>query len=303
MVNSNQQGEDPRLLQSLNRRVFLKTAIATAALAAATDGIVFEPNHVQLMRLEIALARLPAAWEGVTIAQLSDFHYDDHFSVLPIRNAVDIVNKLQPDFIVLTGDFVTMPLLKTYFSGKKAAESIESCAPLLAKLEARHAVLAILGNHDSASDPGRITENLQAFGIPVLRNRSLAFEQAGQRLWFSGLDDVLEGEPDLDATLRQIPKSEPNILLVHEPDYADSASRYPVDLQLSGHSHGGQIRFPLIGPPYLPPLATKYPRGLRRIRDLMLYTNVGIGTIRVPVRFDCPPELTLFILRRAIPNR
>jgi uncharacterized protein len=292
----------PRLPQLFNRRVFLKTAIATGTLAAA-DGLL-EANRPQIVRVEIPLTRLPEAWEGITIAQLSDFHYDDHFSVVPIRKAVDIVNGLRPDFIVLTGDFVTVPLFKGYLGGgKRAARFIDPCAPLLAELHARRAVLAILGNHDCASDPGRITETLQACGVPVLRNRSLPFEQAGQRLWFAGVDDVLEGDPDLDAALRQIPKSEPIILLAHEPDFADIVAQHAVDLQLSGHSHGGQIRFPLIGAPYLPPLATKYPRGLRRIRELTLYTNVGIGTIRLPVRFACAPEITLFTLRRATPNR
>jgi len=156
----------------------------------------------------------------------------------------------------------------------------------------------ILGNHDAGSDPNRITEALQAKGITVLRNRSIPFEEAGQRLWLAGLDDVLEERSDLDLTLRPVPKSEPVILLAHEPDYANFVSHYPVDLQLSGHSHGGQVRFPLIGAPYLPPLGKKYPRGLHRIRGLTLYTNVGIGTIRLPVRFCCPPEVTLFTLRR-----
>jgi predicted MPP superfamily phosphohydrolase len=292
-----------RLLRSYSRRVFLKTAIASGALAATADCLLFEPNRPQLVRVEIPLARLPEVWDGVTIAQLSDFHYDDHFSVVPIRKAVDIVNGLRPGFIVLTGDFVTVPLFKNYFGGgKRAARFIEPCAPLLAKLRPRRAVLAILGNHDCGSDPGRITETLQAHGIQVLRNRSWPFEEAGKPLWFAGLDDVLEGEPDLDATLRQIPKSEPIILLAHEPDYADAVAQHAVDLQLSGHSHGGQIRFPLIGAPYLPRLATKYPRGLHRIRELTLYTNVGIGTIRLPVRFNCPPEITLFTLRRASPS-
>jgi hypothetical protein len=101
----------------------------------------------------------------------------------------------------------------------------------------------------------------------------------------------------LDLTLRKTSSTDPVVLLAHEPDFADYAARYPIDLQLSGHSHGGQIRFPLVGAVYLPRLARKYPRGLRKIERLMLYTNVGIGTLYIPVRWNCAPELTLITLR------
>jgi predicted MPP superfamily phosphohydrolase len=287
------------LSQFLNRRNFLKAALATGALAVAAEGAVLEPNHPKLVRIEIPLARLPEAWDGLKIAQLSDLHYDEHFPVTPIRKAVDIVNGLNAELVVLTGDFVTVPLFKEYLGGRtRAARFIEPCANLLTQVRARRGVLAILGNHDAGSDPDRITEALQTKGITVLRNRSIPFEEAGQRLWLGGLDDVLEERSDLDLTMRPVPKSEPVILLAHEPDYANFVSHYPVDLQLSGHSHGGQVRFPLIGAPYLPPLGRKYPRGLHRIRGLTLYTNAGIGTIRLPVRFCCPPEVTLFTLRR-----
>ena len=285
--------------QFVNRRNFLKAALATGALAIAVESAILEPNHPKLVRIELPLARLPEAWDGLKIAQLSDLHYGEYFPVMPIRKAVDMVNGLDADLVVLTGDFVTVPLFKKYLGGRKrAARFIEPCANLLAQVRARRGVLAILGNHDAGSDPNRITEALQAKGITVLRNRSIPFEEAGQRLWLAGLDDVLEERSDLDLTLRPVPKSEPVILLAHEPDYANFVSHYPVDLQLSGHSHGGQVRFPLIGAPYLPPLGKKYPRGLHRIRGLTLYTNVGIGTIRLPVRFCCPPEVTLFTLRR-----
>src|SRR5262249_34591136 len=121
------------------------------------------------------------------------------------------------------------------------------------------------------------------------------------RLWLAGVDDVIEGKPDMDRTLRGIPGNEAVILLAHEPDFADQVVQYPVDLQLSGHSHGGQVRIPLIGAPYLPELGRKYPWGLRRIGRLTLYTNVGIGTIRVPFRWNCPPEITLITLRALTP--
>ncbi len=109
---------------------------------------------------------------------------------------------------------------------------------------------------------------------------------------------MLEGRPNLDLTLRGIPAGEPVILLAHEPDFANVAARYPIALQLSGHSHGGQIWLPVIGAPWLPALGRLYPRGLRRIGNLSLYTNIGLGTIRVPVRLNCPPEITYGQTRR-----
>lgn len=244
------------------------------------------------------LARLPEDWDGLRVAQLSDFHYDQHFSVMPLRRAIDMVNRLHPDLVVLTGDFVTVPLLSHYLQ-KRAADAAEPCARLLSRLYARFGMLAILGNHDAGSDSNRIIAILHAQNIPVLRNRSISLEQGGTRLWLAGVDDALKGQLDLDLALRQVPQNETVILLAHEPDIADTVARKPVDLQLSGHSHGGQVRFPLLGAPYLPPLGRKYPWGLRRIGPLTLYTNAGIGTIRMPLRFNCPPEITLITLRAA----
>jgi uncharacterized protein len=270
--------------------------------AALGDGLIFEPNYPKLVSIDVVLNRLPQSWDGFRIAQLSDFHYDDYFSVTPLRKAIAIVNGLQPDLIVLTGDFVTgrlgmHPGRLSRQERSRKVQPIEPCSQLLASLHAPSGVFAILGNHDVATDAPYITNALQSRGIPVLKNRSVPLERQGSRLWLSGVDDVLEGKPNLDITLNGIPPAEPVILLAHEPDWADYVARHPVDLQISGHSHGGQVRIPLIGAPYLPEMAQKYPWGLRRIGPLTLYTNAGIGTIRIPVRFDCPPEVTLFTLR------
>jgi predicted phosphodiesterase len=193
------------------RRKFLcasATLGVVGALAIAAESAIVEPNHPKLVRIEVPLARLPESWDGIRIAQISDFHYDEHFSVVPIRKAIDIVNRLDADLVVLTGDFVTTPLFKKYLGGsKRAARFIEPCANLLAQVRARRGVLAILGNHDAGSDPHRITEALQAKGITVLRNRSIPFEQGGKRLWLAGLDDVLERQSDLELTLRPVPKN------------------------------------------------------------------------------------------------
>jgi predicted MPP superfamily phosphohydrolase len=281
------------------RRRFLQVAAgvaATGALALAEDSVILEPNRPILTAIEVPLARLPPAFDGFTIAQLSDFHYDARAAV-PIRAAIEIVNNLHPDAIVLTGDFVTVPPFHHHYPAQGAARAAEPCASLLARLQARLALACVLGNHDVDAGAPRIISTLHSHGLSVLRNRSIPIEQAGSRIWLCGLDSVWEGDPDMDLALRGVPSEELVVLLAHEPDYADQAAYYPVDLQLSGHSHGGQIWLPGIGAPWLPPLARKYPRGLHRIGPLTLYTNMGLGTIRMPVRLNCPPEVTLFTLR------
>jgi hypothetical protein len=160
-------------------------------------------------------------------------------------------------------------------------------------------VFGVLGNHDAESRPNHITETMRAAGVQVLRNAAFPLERGSARFWIVGLEDALSGTQDLDTALRDVPATEVSVLLVHEPDFADVAAQSPVDLQLSGHSHGGQIRLPLLGPPYLPYMARKYPVGLYSVGNMKLYTNAGLGTIRLPIRLFAPPEITLFTLRAA----
>lgn len=206
---------------------------------------------------------------------------------------VERVNRLNPDLVVITGDFVTAPHGRAIVR-RKAAQQIWPCAPILKGIRASHGVIATLGNHDYDTDPELIAEALKENGIEVLRNQARPVEVRGARFWLAGLDDALARTADPDRALGNVPRNEPKVLAVHEPDFADALAHYAVDLQISGHSHGGQVRLPLVGAPYLPPMARKYPIGLRRLGPLQLYTNRGIGVVEVPFRFMCPPEITLF---------
>jgi len=285
-------------IQQLTRRKFLHTGALAAAGASAlgADGFV-ESNHPHVVKLEIPLARLPESFDGLTIAQLSDFHYEDHFSVVPIRKAVEMVHSLRPDLIALTGDFVTVPVLERPALIRRALSMAVPCAEVLQELQAPLGRFAVLGNHDGEIGGARIAGILRDHRIPVLRNQSLPLERGAHRLWLAGIDDVLRGKPDLGETIENIPLNEATILLAHEPDFADESSLRAIDLQLSGHSHGGQIWIPGIGAPWLPPLSRKYPRGLYKVGNLVLYTNIGIGTIHAPIRINCRPEITLITLR------
>jgi uncharacterized protein len=278
------------------RRQFLRLSAAAGTLAVAGDSILLEPHRPRIIRQDIFLPRWPERLNGFTIALLSDFHFDPYFSVHPLRAAVPMVNDLRPDLIALTGDFVTLPEVG---DEKKAAHGADPCARILREMKAPHGLWAVLGNHDEYTDPAYVTRALEAENIRVLVNHSEAIERDGARIWLAGVNDVLAGTADLPKTLSRVPAAEAVVLLAHEPDFADEAARFPIDLQLSGHSHGGQVRLPLLPPLYLPDLGRKYFWGKYRVGRLNLYTNAGLGTVMVPVRWNCPPEITLLTLRGA----
>ena len=155
-----------------------------------------------------------------------------------------------------------------------------------------------MGNHDVLVSAHAVTDALATHSIPLLANRSVPIEREGKRLWLAGTEDALEQHPDLATALpaARNQHQEPVILLAHEPDFADHVARYPIDLQISGHSHGGQVRIPGYGAPVLPHLGRKYSMGLNQVGGLQVYTNRGIGVVTPPVRFNCPPEVTLITL-------
>jgi len=289
----------PQILLSplpTTRRQFLGWAAAAGTVAIAGDAILLAPNRPRIVREDFFLPRWPERLDGLTVAVLSDFHYDPYFSIHPLRAAIAMVNGLRPDVIVLTGDFVTQPMVG---DERKAAFAAEPCARLLRQMTAPHGLWAVMGNHDDGTDPEHVTRVLQAENIQVLANQSEPIERDGARIWLAGVNDVISRTADLSKTLRRVPSGEAVILLAHEPDFADEAARFPIDLQLSGHSHGGQIRVPLLPPFYLPKLAKKYVWGTYRVGRLTLYTNAGLGTVAVPMRLNCPPEITLLTLRPA----
>jgi uncharacterized protein len=276
------------------RRQFLQRAAAVGAVAVVGDGILLAPNFPRIVRQVLRLQRWPERLNGFTVAVLSDFHYDPFLSIHPLHATIGMVNGLHPDLVVLVGDFVSVP---PFGDEKKAAFAAEPCARLLRRITAPHGLWAVMGNHDDATDPERVTRALQAENIQVLDNQSQPIEQDGARFWLAGVDDVLNGTADLSKTMHNVPAGEAVILLAHEPDFADEAAQFPIDLQLSGHSHGGQIRIPFLPPLYLPELAKKYFWGTYHIGPLTLHTSAGLGTIGIPMRLNCPPEITLLTLR------
>ncbi len=274
----------------MTRRKFLRLAAAAGVeLGAFVLGGIYaavEPRWLAVERVTIRLANLPDALRGLTIAQISDLHYGLFSNTGNAAQAVNTVLALEPDLIVVTGDYVLV-----------SANHAGPCAAELARLRAPLGVFTILGNHDHWTDAAVVSRALMEAGLPLLRNEGRLIEANGGAFWLAGVDDVWERHADLDAALEGAPQDVIKILLAHEPDYADEvATDGRVSLQLSGHSHGGQVRLPFLGAPVLPYLAHKYPYGLRRVGTMWLYTNRGIGVIAPPIRFNCRPEATLITL-------
>lgn len=282
----------------LSRRRFLVTTLTGCAGLAFYSGEI-ERHWVEITHREIRLRSLPPAFEGMRIVQLSDIHLAEFTEPFLLRHCIDQINRLQPDAVLLTGDFVSYEIRSRKFSERSAWQ----CAEMLRELKCPQRY-AILGNHDQSLSGTEVAKALRASGITVLINSCLPIERKGDRIWLSGLDDTLCGRPDLDraipAQIRGI-EGEPLILMCHEPDYADDLRAHPagkaVGLMLSGHTHGGQVRLPFVGALELPPGGKKYVEGLFQLGSMQLYVNRGIGTIGVPFRFACPPEITEITLR------
>lgn len=277
----------------ISRRDFLKFGgvtlagglIATAAYLYLKD----EASHPVIDRVTIPLGNLPPALEGFTIVQLTDFHLYPLTQPETVRRAIELANSLNPDVTVLTGDYVWNEL-----------EAIHELAPILSGLNARHGVYLTLGNHDYWADAAVITAASLQESLPMLINQGVPLSQGGSRVFLGGLDDGWSGRPDLEQTLAGARPDDVVVLLCHEPDLADLYHKDGrIALQLSGHTHAGQIRLPGIGALVHPYLGEIYEMGLYRVGEMWLYTNRGIGCISEPVRFNCPPEVTQFTLVRA----
>ena len=286
--------ERVRNLHRPNRREFLVGAGAVAAAALVLDATAIDRHHVVVEECTLHIRRLPNAFQGLRIAQISDLHHRGYAEDYYLRRVVAMVNALQPAMVALTGDFITAhgsplgPWRKT----------MPVCAEILSELTAPLR-LCTLGNHDCIDGPF-VIRCLRERGLTVLHNSFTVLEAHNERLWIGGLADAYFDFPDLDLAVPRATEREPVLLLGHEPDFADTVKAYGgVDVMLAGHSHGGQVRLPGITHAFLPVMGRKYVRGLYQLDDLQLYVNRGIGAVHMPVRFRCPPEITLFTLQPA----
>jgi predicted MPP superfamily phosphohydrolase len=286
----------PNQISRISRRKFLIGSGAAAASLAVYAGEISR-HEIDIVDRPILIRKLPNAFHDFRLVQISDIHLDEYTEPFFLERIVKHVNDLKPDCVLLTGDFVTVGVLTSI-----ARNAAFRCAEILSTLTCplRYAVL---GNHDVGVSASLVIDALQSHGIPTLVNDHVPIELGGASLLICGLEDPGTSSPDLTLTIPAHPEG-PVILLSHEPDYADTVIKHPrfplVDLMLSGHAHGGQIRLPGFGPLVLPPMGRNYPEGLFRFGQMQLYVNRGIGTVGLPFRLNCPPEITVITLKPAI---
>ena len=273
----------------LTRRRFLGFGAASAAGLALYAGEISR-HELSLEEHTIRLARLPDAFRGMRIVQISDIHYADYTEPFFVREMVRRINHLRPDMVLMTGDFVSYSPMPVSFARQHAP----GCAAILSGIECPLRY-ASLGNHDYIIGPEYVAAPLRENGIPVLMNSSVALERGGQRIWLAGLGSACTNNADLNAIPRST-NGEPILLMAHEPDILPDVAKHNVDLMLSGHTHGGQVRIPFLPPLVLPEFGRIYVEGQFRLGPTQLYVNRGIGAVGLPVRFRCPPEITVLTL-------
>lgn len=267
----------------MTRRRFLKGTVAGLAALAAGDAVFWEPKWIQVSRHTVFLPYLPQEQDGLTLVQLSDLHRGPYVKDDWLWRAVQIANGLQADVAVLTGDFIS-----------RSPRNAGPCAEILSALSAPGGRFAVLGNHDHWHRAQQVLTALEGVGIPVLVNRSVRIAEG---LLLAGVDDWWAGEPDLEATLRDVPGRQACVLLSHSPLVLPSVAHRKL-LVLGGHTHGGQINLPPIPRRWLPGLwGWRYIAGWYREGRAQMHVNRGVGLIFPPVRFCCPPEISLFTLR------
>jgi predicted MPP superfamily phosphohydrolase len=247
----------------------------------------FHEKDFQVDTLEVNVPGLDPLFEGYRIVQITDIHLGHWVSPERLAGVVDMVNQLEADVVAITGDFVS------YVFDPLRDAMIES----FSRIQSKDANLAILGNHDHWLGAHLVRDVLRESGVIELANDVYTIERQGARLYIAGVDDIMMKADRLDLVLEKLPADGPALLLAHEPDFADtSAETGRFFLQLSGHSHGGQIVWPGFGPLIRGPYFFKYPLGLYNVNGMLQYTNRGIGTHVFRMRINCPPEITLIIL-------
>lgn len=261
--------------------------LLTAAGWYATQ---IEPFWLRVRRLTLALPQLPAAFDGYRIAHFSDQHLGVRGADHLLARAVQLINRESPDLVAMTGDLITW--------SRQIDIQPDDAAPL-ADLHAPDGVWAVLGNHDWPN-PSLVNTLITTHGGTLLRNQAHVIERGTDRIALVGLDNVSRGNPDLSTAFAAVPANTPAILMVHEPDFAPAAAADPmIMLQLSGHTHGGQIvpvpGFALVLPRY----GRTHFHGLTTIRQMQLFITNGTGTGRFVVRWNCRPEIAIITLRCA----
>ena len=286
-----------------------------------------EPQWIEFKNIDLNLPNLSQEFEGWKIVQVSDIHISEWMTEERLENIVNLINEQTPDIVVLTGDFFSQSATysgriddislsyvnehpsvvkriveKTGLSQSKSQERSwdddrKILSKTLSKLKPRYKSFSVLGNHDYGTNVKLVRRGLKDANIINLRNRIHTINKNNGILNIVGIDDVIYNNDNLNLVLEKLPETGVNILLVHEPDFApQSAATNRFDVQLSGHSHGGQVNIPFLEQLYLPRYGKIYIQGLYKVKNMIQYTNRGVGMAYPYIRFNCRPEITIFTL-------
>jgi len=271
----------------MNRRQFFRLAsAATAAPLLAAGYSLAQATDLKVDHQDLTIPNLPTSFRGKTIAFLTDLHHGPHIQLNFLASAVRTTQLLNPDLIVLGGDYIS--------------ESNKYIAPvfdLLKQLSAPMGVYGVLGNHDHRNGATEVRESMKLAGIHELTNRGVRLSHRTESLWLSGVDDFWYGKVDVNAAMNGHRPNEASILLSHNPDVVEQLRDSRVGLVLSGHTHGGQIVIPGLGAPMVPSrYGMKYAHGLVEGPVNQVYVSAGIGVSVLPMRTNCQPEITLIRL-------
>ena len=242
------------------------------------------PYSPRLERVELQLPPMIASMDGLKIGFVTDTHVGPFISLDDVQRALDLVRAEKPDLLLLGGDYVSES--PRYLAG--AAELLGMLAA-----EAPLGSYAVMGNHDYSISGAYAIRALAGVGIPILRNDVAEVTVGSDSLWIAGIDETLLGSPDPAGTISKVPKGGAALALWHEPTFAEQAATAGAFAQLSGHTHGGQVRLPVIGPIGLPIHGHRHVIGLSSANGMPVYTSRGVGVYRPPIRINCPPEVTI----------
>ena len=276
-------------LGSVSRRRFLQTASLFSLSSIPPHSYAYPlvaSEEIEISNHTIRIKNLPKAFDGLKLVHLTDIHHSKFVSFNDVFRMVELSNLQNPDVVLLTGDYITW-----------SKKFIPPVAEALRGLKSRLGVYAVLGNHDVRVDADKVTQALEKVQIKVLRNASARIDLKGDSLWIGGVDEYMYGQSDIRKAMTNVPRSQPRILLAHNPEIIDEAARHQVDFVLAGHTHGGQIKIP-----YMRSLnivtqpGREILEGFVRNGRTQMYISRGLGKVVVPVRILCPPEIPVFYL-------
>lgn len=250
-----------------------------------TDAFL-EPGVVTVREYRIKSAKIPQTFAGFRIVFLADTHVGRYFSLDRLRGLVTRVDALEPDLVLLGGDYV-----------QGGYTRFDPCMEILGSLRAPQGMYAVLGNHDHWAGSGAAQAAMQKHGINVLDNRGFWITKNGSRFRLGGVGDLSAGTQNLAATITGTGKNDFVLLVSHNPDYAEQIPDNSIDLMLSGHTHGGQVTLFGLHAPLLPvKTGQKYRTGLVETNGFKVIVSNGIGVISPPIRFFAPPQIVLVVL-------